>query len=148
MLAERAIPAEGREAVAEELRRFIVNCKPGKPLVVTVKEQRNSRSNQQNNALWGVAYPPLVQATGNDAAILHEYFCGEFFGWVEREVFGRRKLTPRRTTTTDENGKRDVMAMPDFADFYDFVQRRGAENGVWIPDPDPAWRWLKEEEGK
>lgn len=102
---------------------------------VTVKLYRKQRSNEQNNALWGVAYPAIREATGNDPDDLHTYFCGEYFGWVEVSVLNQVKRKPRRTTTRDENGKRDVISTADFADFYLFIQQRCAENGLYIPDP-------------
>src|SRR3546814_20650579 len=94
----------------------------------------------QNNALWGVAYKAIEEATGNDPKDLHEYFCGEFWGWVESTVLGRRKVKPRRTTTRDENGRANKVKADEFARFYEFIQRRMAENGVYVPDPDQIGR--------
>lgn len=107
---------------------------------VTIKKHKKSRSDTQNAALWGVAYATLERETGNDPEDLHAYFCGEFFGWSETEVMGRRKVKPRRTTTRDESGKRDVVAWDVFCDFYATIQRRAAAIGVYVPDPDPNWK--------
>ena len=52
---------------------------------------------------------------------------------------------PIRTTTTDADGKRSVLNKSDFADYVAFVQRFGAQHGIYIPDPDPTWFEVKRE---
>lgn len=100
---------------------------------------RKSRTTDQNAALWGVAYPPICEATGYHPDELHDAMCRKFFGTRECEVMGELVTRPRRTTTTDEHGKHDVIDRATFADFYSMVQRIGAEIGVDVPDPDPLW---------
>lgn len=101
------------------------------------------RSEPQLRALFGVAYPPLMEHAGlsgeKEKNELHTMMCGEYWGWNEKVILGRKKLNPKRTTTTDEHGKRDVLSKMDFCDFYAFVQRKGAEFGAFVPDPDPLW---------
>jgi hypothetical protein len=46
---------------------------------------------------------------------------------------------PVRTTTTNEQGERDVIGKLLMAEFYEFIQRRSAEVGFDVPDPDPLW---------
>lgn len=114
---------------------------PGKRIRVTVEQYRRTRSTEQGQALWGLAYKLLRDETGNDADDLHTYFCGEFFGWVEREVMGQKRRRPLRTTTTDADGKASLLTTIEFAEFFSFIQQRAAESvGVFIPDPDPHWR--------
>lgn len=110
------------------------------PLDVEVKPHKQTRSSDQNAALFGLAYKTIREQTGNDIAELHQWACGEFFGWTEYEVMGQRKKRPMRTTTTDEAGKRKVMSKTEFAEFFGFVQMKAAEFGIFIPDPDPNWR--------
>lgn len=131
--------AETREASAERVRRFLMDFLPGKDLVVNVKKKTKERSDPQNKALWGCAYDYLRKATGNDKEDLHDYFCGEFFGWKEYEVMGKRKLKPVRTTTTNEAGKRDVISTEELSEFYAFIQQHAAQGGHYVPDPDPNW---------
>lgn len=102
---------------------------------VRVSLYRRTRSNEQNNALWGVAYPAIREATGNEPDDLHTYFCGEYWGWLEVGVLDQVKRKPRRTTTRDESGRRDVITTADFSDFYLFIQQRCASVGVYVPDP-------------
>jgi hypothetical protein len=124
----------------EKLFTFISSLDATKEWAVTVGRVKKERSDLQNRALWGCAYKALHEATGNDPEDLHAYFCGEFFGWAEYTVMNRKRLRPRRSTTKDEHGKRDVISTRDLSDFYAFIQRRAAETvGVFVPDPDPRW---------
>jgi hypothetical protein len=106
-----------------------VSCGPWKP----------TRSNEQNALLFGVVYPPIAEAMGYDVADIHEFMCGTHFGWVDRKV----PKTPRnpegvesrpfRTTTRDENGKRNVLKKDQFSKFIDTVERMAAKAGVFVP---------------
>lgn len=113
-------------------------------LQVTIGEVKKERSDLQNAALWGCAYKTLRDATGNDPEDLHTYFCGEYWGWVEFDVMGQTRKRPRRSTTKDADGKRDVISTIHLSDFYAFIQQRSAETvGVYVPDPDPNW-WSRD----
>jgi hypothetical protein len=102
------------------------------PLDVECKKWRKSRSNEQNRALWGIAYKTLHDATGNDPEDLHEFFLGEYFGWEVRDVLGQKRKVPMRRSSK--------LSTTEFADFYAFIQQRSAETvGVFVPDPDPLY---------
>lgn len=135
-----AEPDNTRESVQRNLREFIDRLPKDKPFRITIEAYRKPRTDEQNAALWAVAYPPLMEAMGlrgkRDAELLHEHMCCEYFG----EVRVGPIVKPRRTTTTNEEGKRDLLRKDDFAKFFDFLQQFGAEHGVFIPDPDPLWR--------
>lgn len=91
------------------------------PLDVSAKRWREVRTDPQNRYLFGICYPPIAEAMGYTVDDLHEWVCGTFFGWVDRKV----PKTPRnpkgwesvpfRTTTKDENGKRDVIPKERFS---------------------------------
>jgi hypothetical protein len=129
-----------RPRVFTNLLAFLGRLPVSRAWKITITAYRRTRSEEQNNALWGVAYPALVEATGQGPNDWHEYMLGEYFGWVEYRLFGKRKLRPARTTTTGFDGQEDKLSTVDFAAFYDFIQQRAAENGVHVPDPDPFWR--------
>ena len=132
---------EGKRAAIRQVIQFVGILPRDKPWVIEIKRLIKERSNPQNAALWGCAYKFLSTETGNDPEDLHTYFCGEHFGWKLEHVMGTQKRKPIRTTTADENGKRDVISTEALSDFYDFIQRRSAETiGLQVPDPDPDWK--------
>lgn len=100
------------------------------------------RSLSQNAALFGVAYPAIMKEIGLRGATemneLHEYFCGEYFGWHKYNIMGKNKLRPIRTTTKDEKNKKDVINRTDMGNFYSFIQQKCAEVGIIVPDPDKS----------
>jgi hypothetical protein len=102
---------------------------------VRIDELKGDRTEHQNNALFGVAYPPLTAATGYRAEELHELMCCKFFGVKVIQIGELSVEKPLRTTTTDEHGKRDVIDWERFGEFFAMVQQVGSEVGVWIPDP-------------
>lgn len=124
---------ERRRARAARVFTYLCGLSCDKAWELTVELFRRTRSNQQNRALWGLAYKVLEEETGNDPDDMHEYFLGEHTGWVTRTVFGRKRLVPRKRSHD--------MSTLEFVEFFDFIQRRAAETvGVFIPDPDPFWR--------
>jgi len=129
-------PDANRANILANVIRFLQSLPDGRGWEIIVRPLAKARSDRQNNALFGVAYPALSKQTGNDVNALHYFFCGEFFGWVELWP-GSEHRRPFRTTTRDEHGKRDVISWDWFSDFYGYIQQRGAEQGWFVPDPDP-----------
>ena len=136
------VPATSRERAAERVREFVLAAHPGKELSVSVAVRKRTRSNEANAYLFGVAYPAIAQAKGYSVDEIHTFMCGTHFGWVDEKC----PKTPRnpeglasrpfRTTTRDENGKRDVLSKAEFARFVDeTVFRIAAQAGVYIPGP-------------
>lgn len=114
------------------------------PQDVTTKPWKPTRSNEQNAYLFGVCYPPIAEAKGYTVDDIHEWMCGTHFGWVD-EACPKTPTNPQgvrsrpfRTTTRDENGRRDVLKTKDFSDFVGTVQRIAAQAGVFIPDAEQA----------
>lgn len=128
---------DSRANVLANLQGFLGKLPASKAWKVEITESRKSRTDPQNHALFGVAYPVLEEATGFTKDELHEAFCKRHFGTVEREVMGQMVSKPFRTTTTDEHGQRNVIPWDAFSDFYAMVQQVGAEAGIFIPDPIP-----------
>lgn len=129
-----------RPGVTQRAHDFINRLPLDKSWVIEVKPVVKKRTNPQNAALFGVAYPALTDATGYTPDELHDAFCRRFFGTVTVVVMGEQVSRARRTTTTNEAGERDVMPTADFARFYDMVQQVGAEAGIDVPSPDPMYQ--------
>jgi hypothetical protein len=122
-----------RERAVERITEFIKHLPTDKAWAIEVREYNPRRSDQQNRYLWGVCYATLLNApalAGWDAEDLHEYFLGEHFGWETLEGLGRKRVRPIRRSSR--------LSKMEFADFIDFIQRKAAEFGVFIPDADPA----------
>ena len=103
---------------------------------IEVKEQKGTRSNQQNRYLWGAVYPEIMKHLhGWEAEDIHEYCLGECFGWETMTGFGRKRLRPLKRSAR--------LSKTEFTDYIAFIQRRMAEHGIVVPDPDPTW-FLKE----
>lgn len=127
------IPPDKREGFADRLRAFVMSALPGKRLRVEVGEFRKRRSDDQNRYLWGVCYAALRDATGQPSDDWHEYMLGEWAGWEEVQLFGRKRLRPLRRSSK--------LSTVEFAEYVAFIQQRAAENGVYIPDPgETMWR--------
>lgn len=120
----RALPRAG---MIQRIAAFLESALPGQALKVEVARYAKRRSDQQNRALWGVAYKALSEATGNDPEDLHTFFLGEHFGWEVIDVMGQKRRVPKRRSSRLDTG--------EFADFYAFIQRRAAECGYYVPDP-------------
>lgn len=111
---------------------------------VLAEPVKYERSLAQNAYLWAVPNKMISQATGYEAEEVHEYLCGQHWGWKDKRVPKTPRnrsgieSVPMRTTTRNEGGKRSVLTTTEFADYVAFVQRFAAQKlGLAIPDPDP-----------
>ena len=143
-MTTRTLPASNRTDAIASLSRMLEHFLPGRELEITVEELKPERSDRQRAALFGCAYKALMDQMGLSGARekdeLHTTLCGAYWGWRAVEVLGTQRRVPVRTTTTNEQGKRDVITMRAQLEFYEFIQRTAAEFGFDVPDPDPAWR--------
>ena len=119
-----------RQAGIENIARFLAALPEDKRYIVEISERKRTRTIAQNRYLWAVAYEVLRQETGQSREDWHDYFLGEFFGWEEFELFGRKKIKPRRRSSQ--------LTTQEFWEYVEFVQRKAAENGIYIPDPNEA----------
>lgn len=135
------LPPTNREAAIDGMRPYLLAVFPNKPVRIKVEIARPDRTLPENAYLHGVCYKLLSDHTGYELEEIAEYLCGSFFGWKERKLPGNRtENVPVRTTTTDENGKRDVLMGAVFWEFIEYIIRVGAKQGVYIPPPDPEWK--------
>jgi len=99
-----------------------------KSWVVEIKRYVKKRSNDQNAYIHAVPFKILVDHTGYTIDEMKEYLCGEFTGWEEYEMFGRRKVRPLRTTS-----QMDTLEMTNF---IEWMQWWASTNlNIRIPSP-------------
>jgi len=132
----------------DERPRILANCAaflgqlpPSKSWQIEIVPYVKKRSPKQRRALFGAAYKALMEFAGLEGSEekneLHRFMCREYFG--ERpDALGR--MVPVRTTTKNERGEHDEISVDEALKFYAFLQRKGADVGCYVPDPDPFWR--------
>lgn len=137
--------AERRKVRAQRVAAFLAGLDPRKPWELIVRPFKRQRTNPQNAYERGVCCVLLSKAVGYEPDEIHDFLCGTYWGWKQvacpKTPNNPRgiKDVPIRTTTTNENGDRDVLNKQDYWDFVEFIQRFGAQRGVMIPDPDPEY---------
>jgi len=125
-------PAD-RGRIADNLRAFVMQALPGKQLKVTVAEARKRRSDEQNRYLWAAVYPTIIREAnlqGWSPEDVHEYCLGEVFGWETMQGLGRKRVRPLRRSSG--------MSTIEFSHYIAEIQRKFAELGIYIPDPNEA----------
>lgn len=98
---------------------------------VTVEEYKRKRSLGMNAYHWAAVIDPLAQYIGYSPEEMHRELCGAYWGWVETPFGGRK---PRRTTTTNENGERDVLNWEQMSNFVQFCKMKASEVGCPLPE--------------
>lgn len=124
------LPKALRRDRAIERVVLMLKALPGdRAFAVEIREHAPRRSSQANRYLWKVCYGELLKVLpGWDADDVHEYMLGEWAGWETLEGLGRKRLRPLKRSS--------ALNKQEFSDFVAFIQRRAAEHGVFIPDPD------------
>lgn len=103
------------------------------PLDVKADPWKDPRKLTANAYLWAFVYAPLVEVAGFTAEDWHDWFCCQHFGSVAHpRIDGGQDIRPKRTTTKDEHGKRDVLKGDAFNQFLMFVESECAKRGVFI----------------
>lgn len=120
------------DPVTRRLLAFLTLLDKTKAWRIEVSEQKSKRSNSQNAYLWGVVYPTILESGGETLAgwgadDIHEYLLGEHFGWELLEGFGRKRMRPIRRSSK--------LSISEFMAYLEFIQRKMAEIGIVIPDP-------------
>lgn len=128
-----------RVNVLANCKRFLDLLPASKSWRVEISQWSKSRSSAQCRYLNGVAYKLIGDALGFERDDISEYLCGQWFGWRTKALpGGRSEQVPVRTTTTDQDGKRAVLSVKEFAEYVEFCQRFAAEHGIHVPDPESA----------
>jgi hypothetical protein len=116
---------------------------PGKKVVIEVADRRVYRSKQANSYYWSVVVAAAVEATGQDADSIHEFWKGQFLPNEAKQVEFFHHLTGLkiRQTVTPSSTKEQSGTK-----FYDYVEQCRLWLLEWYntstPDPDPEY-WRK-----
>src|SRR5690606_5667090 len=120
-----------RETRIGNLVRFLRQLPANQAWSVETRRHAKRRSDMQNRYLWGVCYPSFLRhLDGWTAEDVHEYMLGEHFGWETLEGFGRKRMKPIRRSSK--------LTTAEFAEYVEFIQRKGAELGLYVPDPNES----------
>lgn len=142
-MKEFIIPGgKGRTAAIQLVMDTLLKLDPSTFWKLELSERKRIRTDAQNAYLWAVPNKMISEVTGYEADEVHEYLCGQYWGWKDKRV----PKTPRnpkgfesvpiRTTTKNADGKRSVLSTTEFADYVAFVQRFAAQKlNLVIPDP-------------
>lgn len=124
------LPREmSRTRIIERIATVLASLPADKAWRVEVHEHRPKRSDQQNRYLWGCVYKTVTDALdGWESEDVHQYCLGEYFGWETIDGLGKKRLRPIRRSSR--------LNKREFADYIAWIQRRMAEHGILIPDPD------------
>ena len=118
-----------RSRVIQRVAGFLSQLDEGKAWTVEIKPVVRTRSGQQNRYLWGVCYPAILKhLPGFTAEDVHDYCLGECFGWEVIEGFGKKRQRPIKRSAK--------LSTTEFMDYVADIQRRMAERGIYVPDPD------------
>lgn len=110
-------------------RRYLRDL-AGKPVQVVVKLRTSQRSIDQNNWIWGVAYPILAEALGYD----HHEHEDLHYALVEK-CFGAH--FDQRLRALVPNKRSSKLSTKEFSEYMEWLVRFGAVecNGVVVPLP-------------
>jgi hypothetical protein len=140
---------DGRALVKSNLHAFIDRLPEDKAWECVIDKHVKTRTAKQRRTLFGAAYGPIMDFMGlqgsDDKRDLHTFFCRDFFG-ERMDSLGR--MVPIRTTTRNERGERDEISTIVALEIYAFIQRRAAEQGIDVPDPDPFWKEKAQQESE
>jgi hypothetical protein len=112
----------------ENAKAYIDQLAPSKMWRIEIKEYRKRRSNEQNAYIHAVPLKLICDKTGYTVEDMKEFLCGEFTGWDEYTVMGRKKVRPLKTTS-----QMDTHTMTKF---IEWMQWWGSETlNLYIPSP-------------
>lgn len=110
-----------------------------KKLIFEVRPYKKPRSLGLNAYHWAAVITPLAAFCGESPERIHEVLCGEYFGWETKCLKGGFQIRkPRRTTTTNEEGKRDVLNWEQMTNFVYFCKAKAADIGCPLSDNEAA----------
>ena len=117
---------DGRNRICEAVLQLNGN----REWSIEIKQWREKRSNAQVSYFWAGIVNPVVEETGNDKNTIHDWLCGEYFGWEEHKVFGQVRKRPVQTLTSPE-----PLSVTQMVNFNEWCVSRLAQEGYLIESP-------------
>lgn len=93
----------------EGLRNYLQRFSPDKELVVTVRQEKSARSNNQNRYYW-LILGLIADELGDDAEYYHDYFKRKFLCIGEKKVIDEVIKITRSTTDLSTSEMEDYLA--------------------------------------
>jgi hypothetical protein len=137
----------GRDRYLGPLFKLIEAYQPKKPLRIEYKIAMPDRTPAENRYLWAVPYQLLSDASGYEKSEIHEWNCGEQWGWKNKRVPIKPsnptgfESVPIRTTTENADGEPELCSEEEFLQMWARAQRLAAVKfDIIVPDPDKNWK--------
>ena len=118
------LPAGGN---SDKICAAIARLPPETAWTITVDEYKVRRTHDQNAYLWACYRTIAKHLEGWDAEDVHQYFMGECFGRERIEGPGMSLVRPIQRSRE--------LSVEEFSQYIEFVQRKAAELGITIEDP-------------
>ena len=119
--------------VSEQIAAVIRNAE-GKRVVVAVREQKRTRSNQQNRHYWGCVIPPIVAMFRDAGSMVDAEDVHEFLKLRVAKI-KQVMVTPDGEVHTSL-GSTAKLTTTEFMDYVEKIRAWAVEFGVAIPLPD------------
>lgn len=136
----------GRAEGLVKIVKLVAAYQPKRPVKVEWKIAVPDRTPAENRYLWAVPYKMLSEYTGMEMEEIHEWNCGNQWGWKNKKVPKKPsnptgiESVPIRTTTTNAEGEDELCSEEEFIQLWERAQRLGAGFGMTIPDPDKDYK--------
>jgi hypothetical protein len=104
---------------------FLAKVKDCPRVIVSIKKERKTRSNDHNRYYWGYVLTEIAKESGHSTEELHEALKIQFLPKRFIKVGGKELETERRTRTLPTN---------EFGEFIEKVKSLGSQmfNIIWI----------------
>jgi hypothetical protein len=121
-------PSNHRDDIFANLITYLNQLPEETKHVVEIKRHVKKRSLDQNAYIHAVPLKMMSDKTGYSVDDIKTFMCGEFSGWRETEIFGRKRAKPMLSTSD--------MDSKQMSDFIEFLIWFGADKmGISIPYP-------------
>ena len=97
---------------------------------IKVVQWREKRSNAQLAYFYAGIVHPVCEITGNDQQDIHDFICGEYWGWESRKIMGQVKKKPIRTLTSPE-----PATVEEMVNLCEWAVMRFSHEGIVLEPP-------------